>query len=114
MHQYTIGMGSPREQRSLEKSQTYVNVYIPVSEIHFEIVFAYLCVCVCLQSPSNKRFYQLWDECKCMISIISHTLQRTIRAVISTLTCTSMACNSTSDSECYLAVRVHVRVLLLP
>ena len=45
---------------------------------------------------------------------INHTLQSTIRAVISTLTCTSMASNSTSDSECYLAVRVHVRVLLLP
>ena len=29
---------------------------------------------------------------------------RAIRAVISTLTCTSMASNSTSDSECYLAI----------
>ena len=48
------------------------------------------------------------------ISIINHTLQSTIRAVISTLTCTSMVSNSTSDSECYLAVCVHVRVLLLP
>ena len=46
--------------------------------------------------------------------IINHTLHSTIRAVISTLTCTSMASNSTSDSECYFAVRVHVRVLLLP
>ena len=37
-----------------------------------------------------------------------------IRALISTLTCRSMASNSTSDSECYLVVRVQVRVLLLP
>ena len=36
--------------------------------------------------------------------IINHILLSTIRAVISTLTCTSMASNSTSDSECYLAV----------
>ena len=35
------------------------------------------------------------------ISIIHHTLPSTIRAVIGTLTCTSMASNSTSDSECY-------------
>ena len=37
------------------------------------------------------------------ISIINHTLLSTIRAVIGTLTCTSMASNSTSDSECYWA-----------
>ena len=30
---------------------------------------------------------------------INHTLLSTIRAVIGTLTCTSMASNSTSDSE---------------
>ena len=48
------------------------------------------------------------------ICIINHTLLSIIRAVISTLTCTSMASNSTSDSECYLAIQVHVRVLLLP
>ena len=51
------------------------------------------------------------------ISIINHTLPSTIRAVISTVACTSMASNSMSDSECYLVVRVHVytlRVLLLP
>ena len=47
-------------------------------------------------------------------SIINHTLPSTIRAVIGTLTCTSMASNSTSDSECYQAIRVQVRVLLLP
>ena len=35
------------------------------------------------------------------ISIINYTLPSTIRAVISTLTCTSMASNSISDSECY-------------
>ena len=35
------------------------------------------------------------------ISISNHTLLSTIRAVISTLTCTSMASYSTSDSECY-------------
>ena len=35
------------------------------------------------------------------ICIINHTLPSTIRAVIGTLTCTSMASNSTSDSECY-------------
>ena len=49
-----------------------------------------------------------------IICIINHTLPSTIRAVISTLTCTSMASNSTSDSKCYQAVRVQVRVLLLP
>ena len=36
------------------------------------------------------------------ISIINHTLLSTIRAVIGTLTCTSMASNSTSDSELVL------------
>ena len=36
-----------------------------------------------------------------IISIINHTLPSTIMAVISTLTCTSMASNSTSDSQCY-------------
>ena len=51
-----------------------------------------------------------------MLSMINHTvsLQSTIRAVISTLTCMSMVSNSTSDSGCYLAVQIHVRVLLLP
>ena len=50
-----------------------------------------------------------------IISIINHTLLSTIiRAVISTLTYTSMANNGMSDSECYLAVQVQVRVLLLP
>ena len=34
-------------------------------------------------------------------SIINHTLPSTIRAVIGTLTCTSMASNSMSISECY-------------
>ena len=43
-----------------------------------------------------------------IISIINHTLPNTIRAVIDTLTCRSMASNSTSDSECYQAVRVQV------
>ena len=38
----------------------------------------------------------------------------TIRAVISTLICMSKTSNSMSNSECYLAVRIHVRVLLLP
>ena len=37
-----------------------------------------------------------------------------IRAVISILTCTSMASNSMSDSEYYWAIRIQVRVLLLP
>ena len=32
---------------------------------------------------------------------INHTLPSTIRAVIGTLTYTSMTSNSTSDSECY-------------
>ena len=54
------------------------------------------------------------DEVILDVSMINHTLLSTIRAVISTITCTSMASNSTSDSECYLAVRAHVRVLLLP
>ena len=35
------------------------------------------------------------------ISIINHTPPSTIRAVIGTLTCTSMVSNSTSDSKCY-------------
>ena len=39
------------------------------------------------------------------ISIINHTLMSTIRAVINTLTCMNKAStNSTSDSECYLAL----------
>ena len=42
-----------------------------------------------------------------MISMINHTLLGTIRAVISTLTCTSMASTSTSNSECCLAVQAH-------
>ena len=46
-----------------------------------------------------------------IINIINRTLLSAIRAVISN---TSMANNSTSDSECYLAVRVQARVLLLP
>ena len=41
-------------------------------------------------------------------------LLSTIRTVIGTLTCTSMANNSKSDNEYYLAVRVQVRLLLLP
>ena len=45
-----------------------------------------------------------------ILRLVTYILQSTIRAVISTLTCTSMACNSMSDSECYLAVRVYVRV----
>ena len=36
-----------------------------------------------------------------LVCIINRTLLTTIRAVIGTLTCTSMASNSTSDSECY-------------
>ena len=36
-----------------------------------------------------------------VISIINHTLWSMIKAVISTLTCNSMATNSTSDSERY-------------
>ena len=49
-----------------------------------------------------------------MIGIINHTLTCIIRAIIGTLTGMSMASNSTRDSECYSAVRVQVRVLLLP
>ena len=52
------------------------------------------------------------EEVKWWISIINQTLLSTIRAVIGTLTGTSMASNSTSDSECYY--RVQERVLLLP
>ena len=62
---------------------------------------------------SSLRGYGMLTESN-NISIINHTLQSTVRAVINTLTCTSMASNSTSDSKCYLAVQVHVRVLLLP
>ena len=40
-----------------------------------------------------------------IFSIINHTLHSTIRAIISTPTCTSMASNSTSDSECYFAIQ---------
>ena len=46
--------------------------------------------------------------------ISKHKTSILLGQVISTLTCTSKASNSTSDSECYLAVQVHVRVLLLP
>ena len=42
--------------------------------------------------------YYITVTCEIAISIINHTLLSTIRAVISTLTCTSMASNSTSDS----------------
>ena len=42
-----------------------------------------------------------------MISIINHRLLGAIRTVISTLTCTSMASTSTSNSECCLAVQAH-------
>ena len=35
------------------------------------------------------------------VSIINHTLPSTIRAVMGTLTCTGMASNGTSNSECY-------------
>ena len=38
------------------------------------------------------------------VYMINHTLPSTIMAVIDTLTFTSMASNSTSDGECYLAV----------
>ena len=48
------------------------------------------------------------------ISIINHTLPSTIRGVIGTFTGTSMASNSTSDSECYLAVQVPVKVTITP
>ena len=41
------------------------------------------------------------DAVSSSIRIINHTLLSTIRAVIGTLTCMSMASNSTSDSECY-------------
>ena len=37
---------------------------------------------------------------KCVVDI-NHTLLSTIRTVISTLFCVSMASNSTSDNECY-------------
>ena len=45
--------------------------------------------------PSNKLLL------RCDIGTINHTLPSTIRAVIGTLTCTSMASNSMSDSEYY-------------
>ena len=48
------------------------------------------------------------------ICIIDHTLPSINRAIISTFTYTSMASNSTSNCKCYFAVRLHVRVLLLP
>ena len=41
------------------------------------------------------------SEKRTIISIVNHTLLSTVRAVIGTLTCTSMASNSTSNSECY-------------
>ena len=41
-----------------------------------------------------------------IVSIINHTLPSTIRAVISTLTCMSMASDSTSDSEYVLFARM--------
>jgi hypothetical protein len=49
-------------------------------------------------------------RCILAIGIINHTLLSIIRPAISTLTCTSKASNRTRDSECYLALRVHVRV----
>ena len=64
-------------------------------------------VCMCTR-------WHAWTSTKIEPLQINHTFPNSIRPVISTLTCTSMASNSMSDSECYLAVRVHVRVLLLP
>ena len=49
---------------------------------------------------SNTGYCTLKAEA-IIISIINHALPSTIRAVIGTLTCTSMASNSMSDSECY-------------
>ncbi len=77
---------------------------------------------VSLASHRNRSFdsnldynaYAILLQLLKIISIINHTLPSTIRAVISTLACTSMVSNSTRDSECYLAVPVQVRVLLLP
>ena len=79
----------------------YLKYFVTLSIIYAIIV--YLC-------------FDMYKSCIPItsISIINHILPSTIRAVISTLTCMSMASNSTSNSECYLAVRVHVRVLLLP
>ena len=68
------------------------------------IIFVYLNINVCAIFDDGNFVI--------IISIINHTLQSTIRAVISTLTCTSMVSNSTSDSECYLAVRVHDNVIV--
>ena len=45
-------------------------------------------------------YYMAINYTSVQISIINHTLPSTIRAVIGTLACTSMASNSTSDSEC--------------
>ena len=47
------------------------------------------------------EIFRFYGSILSIISIIYHTLLSTIRAVIGTLTCTSMASNSTSDSKCY-------------
>ena len=47
------------------------------------------------------EIFRFYGSILSIISIINHTLLSTIRAVIGTLTCTSMASNSTSNSECY-------------
>ena len=54
---------------------------------------------------SNEIFSFLFFLLLPSTSIINHTLLSKIRAVISTLTCMSTVSNSTSDSECYSAVR---------
>ena len=79
------------------------------------------CTCTCMCRSTHRVYFRILHKMgqiiakgSTYISIINHTLLSTIRSVISTLTCMSMASNNTSDSKCYLAIRVHVRVLLLP
>ena len=92
----------------LSISIPYFLAYIAVSSV--VITTAMYC------SYEGDYCLELHCNCtqECEISIFNHIPPSTIRAVIGTLTCMSMACNSTSDSECYQAVQVQVRVLLLP
>ena len=51
-----------------------------------------VCVCVCLCAEMIHNQYNIIHN-KREISIINHTFQSTIEAVIGTLTCMSMASN---------------------
>ena len=74
------------------------------------------CTCTC---TCNYTFvYGLHNNtqtsvCTRAISRMTHTLQSTIKLVIGTPTCTSMASNSTSDSKCTSKSTKHIVAALI-